>query len=191
VSWPRGRARDGGIDEIPLPARGPGATTDRTGGAPIADGAASGGGRLWLCGKHVVGPDPEAALTRVGATTIVCLNDRGELADRYPAYVEWLGTNRGTRAVWFPIPDLHAPPIEAVLPLLADLHARLDRGESVIVHCGAGIGRAGTLAACLLVSLGLGADDALAVVATNRPMAGPEAGSQRELVSELAARLAV
>ena len=185
MGWPHGRARDGGIDEIPLPRRATASPTDAG-----ADSAASAGGRLWLCGKHVVGPDPEAALARVGATTIVCLNERDELADRYPAYVDWLTANRGARAVWFPIPDLHAPPVDAVIPLLADLQARLDDGESIVVHCGAGIGRAGTLAACLLVSLGLDADDGLAVVAANRPMAGPEAGGQRELVDALAAELA-
>jgi len=181
MSWPRGRARDGGIDEIPLPV---GSAGGAGGGTELA------AGRLWLCGKHVVGPDPEAALARVGATTIVCLNERDELADRYPAYVDWLAANRGTRAVWFPIPDLHAPPMHTVLPLLEDLRERLVDGESVVMHCGAGIGRAGTLAACLLVSLGLGSDEALAVVAANRPMAGPEAGSQRELVDALAAELA-
>ena len=170
MSWPRGRARDGGIDEIPLPVT-------------------AGTGRLWLCGKHVVGPDPEGVLDRFGATTIVCLNERFELDDRYPGYVDWLSANRGTRAVWFPIPDLHAPPIGAVLPLLDDLRDRLERGELVVMHCGAGIGRAGTMATCLLITLGTDADDALAIVAASRPMAGPEVGSQRALVTELAAVL--
>ena len=61
TGWPGARARDGGIDRLPLP-----------------DTA----GALWLCGKHVVGPDPVAALARVDATTIVCLNERYELDDR-------------------------------------------------------------------------------------------------------------
>jgi len=44
---------DGGIHEIPLP--------------PPARG------RLWLCGKHAIGPDPDALMARVGADTVVCL----------------------------------------------------------------------------------------------------------------------
>jgi protein-tyrosine phosphatase len=168
AGWPSHRSRDGGIDAIPLP---------RPNGA------------LWLCGKHVTGPDPEAALARVGATTIVCLNERHELEDRYPEYVAWLAAHRGERAVWFPIPDLHAPAVEVVMPLLDELRRRLDDGERLLMHCGAGIGRAGTIAACLLMAMDVDADDALAVVADHRPMAGPEAGAQRELIEALAARI--
>ncbi len=168
--WPRGRARDGGIDEIPLP---PGATS----------------GRLWLCGKHAIGPDPQEALARVGADAIVCLTELRELADRYPGYVEWLEVEHGQRAIRFPIADLHAPPLVAMETLLTQLRPRLDAGQGLIVHCGAGIGRAGTVATCLLMSLGVGRDEALATVAAHRPMGGPEVGAQRELVDEMSRRL--
>jgi protein-tyrosine phosphatase len=57
----------------------------------------------------------------------------------------------------------------------------------VIVHCGAGIGRAGTTAILVLMALGLSASDAAAAVAAARPMAGPEAGPQRDLVDAYAA----
>ena len=168
TGWPHGRARDGGVDEIPLPA------------VP---------GRLWLCGKHAIGPDAEALVALVGATSVVCLTERHELADRYPDYVAWLDRERGGRAVWQPIHDLHAPGVEEVAPLVDDVVARLRGGEGVVVHCGAGIGRAGTLAVCVLVSLGHDVDDALAVVAAHRPMAGPEVGAQRDLVQAWVARL--
>jgi protein-tyrosine phosphatase len=171
AGWPRGRALDGGIDEIPLP-----------------DGVTR--GRLWLCGKHAVGPDPEAALARVGATTIVCLTERRELADRYPGYVDWIDAQHGERAIRFPIADLHAPPPVAMETLLEQLRGRLDAGEGLIVHCGAGIGRAGTVAVCLLMSLGVRREEALETVALHRPMSGPEVGAQRELVDELARRSA-
>ena len=146
-------------------------------------------GTLWLCGKHVVGPDPVAALARVDATTIVFLNERYELEDRYPDYVEWLTTNRDGHAVWFPIPDLHAPSLEAIRPLLADLQRRLSAGERLLLHCGAGIGRAGTVATCLLMLMGVARDDALQTVAAHRPTCGPEVGSQRDLIDELARML--
>ena len=73
--------------------------------------------------------------------------------------------------------------------LIAQLRQRLDAGEGMIVHCGAGIGRAGTVATCLLMSLGVPRDEALATVAVHRPMGGPEVGVQRDLVDELARRL--
>ncbi len=168
TGWPHGRARDGGVDEIPLPV---------------------GRGRLWLCGKHAIGPDPEALLARVEGSTVVCLNEADELEDRYPHYVDWLRANVPTRAVWFPIPDLHAPPLERVQPFLGGLLDRLAVGEHLVVHCGAGIGRAGTIASCLLVQLGMAADDAVSWVAAHRPMAGPEVGEQRVLLDALAASL--
>lgn len=162
--WPGERARNGGVDRVPLPA---------------------GAGALWLCGKHFVGPDPEAALARVGADVVVCLNEPAELADRYPAYVEWLQTHEPDRAVWFPIPDLHAPAADEAARLVDGLHRRLCDGQSLLVHCGAGIGRAGTVAAALLVTMGVPLDAALATVAAHRPLAGPESGAQSELLEAL------
>lgn len=173
--WPGRRGRDGGIDEIPL------AVVD---GEPLR-------GRLWICGKHAIGPDVEATLAEVGATTVVCLTEEFELADRYPNHLAWLRRHRDHRAVVFPIPDLHAPPLADVLALLDDLYLRLVGGEGIVIHCAAGIGRSGTVAACLLMRCGMDASSALAHVAAHRPMAGPEAGSQRELVGEMAAALAV
>ena len=165
----RDRWRDGGLDQV-----------------PVVDSP----GQLWLCGKHAVGADPEAALARIGGVgTIVCLNQRAELEDRYPEYVAWLQEHVGGRALWFPIPDLHAPELADLRPLLAEIAGRLADGGHVLVHCGAGIGRAGTLAVCLLMEHGVGRDDALDLVARHRPMAGPEVGAQRELVDELAAAL--
>lgn len=146
-------------------------------------------GGLWLCGKHVVGPDPESALARVDATTVVCLTERHELDDRYPQYVDWLSRHAGQRAVWFPIADLHAPSVETVRPLLDELVRRLTGGRRLLMHCAAGIGRAGTIAACTLMLLGAGRDEALDTVAASRPSAGPEVGTQRELVDALAVSL--
>ena len=157
------RARNGGVDEVPVP----------------------GPGRLWLCGKHFVGPDPEEALARTGAASIVCLNEAAELAARYPEYVAWLEANGPVRATWFPVPDLHAPAVDAVAPLLDAIAARLAAGEGVLVHCGAGVGRAGTIAAAVLMRLGLSRVDALTAVAASRPTAGPQADVQDDLLLAL------
>ena len=156
---------DGGIHEIPLPSPTP--------------------GRLWLCGKHAIGPDPEALLARVGADTVVCLTREHELADRYPDYVTWLRAQPPTRVLWYPIHDLHAPTLDAFAPVLTGLVERVVAGERLVVHCAAGIGRAGTVAVAMLVSLGLPLDEALDHVRRHRPAAGPEVGAQLELVRRI------
>ena len=168
-TWPRGRARHGGVDEIPLPPR-------------VA-------GRLWLAGRRFVGPDPEAAMRSVGASMIVCLCESFELAERYPAYVDWLdGPPGGTggSGLWWPVPDLHAPPVESARSLVHELAGHLRRGEGVLMHCGAGLGRAGTLAAAVLLHFGATLAEALGTVAAARPGAGPEVGAQKDLLDALA-----
>jgi protein-tyrosine phosphatase len=143
---------------------------------------------MWLCGKQYVGPNPDAALAAVNADAIVCLCERAELAERFPAYVAWLEATTGERAVWFPIPDLHAPDPGAARRLLGLLRQRLAAGDRLVMHCGAGIGRAGTMAAALLITMGVELTAALATVAGSRPMAGPEAGAQMDLLVALAAQ---
>lgn len=165
IDWRAERSRNGGADRIPLP-----------------DGI---GGGLWLCGKHFIGPDAEVALGKTGATTAVCLSQSAELADRYPEYVQWLHDNQPARAVWFPVPDLHAPAVDSARAFVDALVERIRGGEVLLVHCGAGIGRAGTMAAAVLMHLGVGLDAAVATVAASRPMAGPEAGAQRDLLEAL------
>ncbi len=165
--WPAGRSRHGGVDEVPLP---------------------EGPGRLWLCGKHFIGPDPAAALSECGADRVVCLCERSELEGRYPQYVAWLDAHVGGVATWFPVPDLHAPRADEVVPLLDRLRRLVSAGHGVLMHCGAGIARAGTLAAALLIRMDVPLDEALAVVAGARPMGGPEAGSQSALLTELSDR---
>lgn len=169
MSWLTRRQRDGGIDRVPLPE-----------GVP---------GRLWLCGKHAIGPDHEALLAEVGVpATVVCLTERHELADRYPAYVAWLD-DPTSPSRWFPIHDLHAPDPDTMERFGGELVERLRDGDTLVVHCAAGKGRAGTTAVCVLLGLGMALDDALHTVAWARPGAGPEVGVQRELVHVLAERL--
>ncbi len=165
--WAEERSRHGGIDEIPLPEPLP--------------------GRLFLCGKQFICPDPEAAMAHVGASLVVCLNERAEL-DRYPNYLDWMRAQSRQRFLWWPIPDLGAPDHEAFLRLLAELAKRLVDGERLIVHCGGGIGRAGTVAVAMLVAFGVEPGDAIDHVREHRPMAGPEAGAQSELLRWLTER---
>lgn len=157
------------IDRIPLP------TTD---------------GSLWLCAKRDIGPDPDAALARAdGASLAVCLNPEGELVGSYPDYVAWLRANQPDRALWFPIRNFGAESADATMPLLDMIVDRLEAGEGVVMHCAMGQGRAGTMAACLLMRLGAGRDEALQTVAAHRVFAGPQDQSQWAMIDDVARAL--
>lgn len=163
MAWPKGRQLDGGLDQIVIDGEGVG---------------------IWLCGKHLIGPDPEAAVARVvgGPVTVLCLCQRHEFDQRYPAYLEWLITNVDDRALWRPIPDLTAPELDQAASIVAEINARVDRGHQVLIHCAAGMGRAPTIAACALISRGHTPASVLAAISSCRPLAGPETGDQAELV---------
>ncbi|MFZ9157704.1 MAG: protein-tyrosine phosphatase family protein [Ilumatobacteraceae bacterium] len=167
-------------------AEGPSSTFNMNGGihhVPISGLP----GKLWLCGKHLIAPDPEGTLLSVGATHVVCLVREYELADRYPSYVEWLRSSGS--ATWFPINDLSLPRLEEIRAPFQSVYSRVHGGESVIVHCAAGIGRAGSFATALCMMSGMNLDVAVAHVRRHRPGAGPEAGEQREVLEELARSL--
>jgi protein-tyrosine phosphatase len=163
VSWLTERQRDGGIDEVRV------------------DGAA---GSLWLCGKHRIGPDPEGVVASVQASLVVCLTEAHELEGRYPTYVEWLRTD--PRACWFPVPDLSVPDDVEWTALIAGVLHELRGGSNVIVHCAAGIGRAGTAACSVLLAAGVPLEAAEQRVAESRIGAGPQSRDQAAFIREWA-----
>jgi protein-tyrosine phosphatase len=155
---------DGGIHEVPL------------------DGTV---GKLWLCGKHFIGHDVEAIRAERNITYVVCLVEEHELRDRYDAYAQWHRDNAGSPSVWFPIPDLSYPSFDDALEFVEHVTELVRDKGSIVVHCAAGIGRAGTTATAILMMLGMPMYEALSHVRAHRPMAGPETGRQEEFIRQL------
>jgi hypothetical protein len=159
------------IDRIPLPPDVP--------------------GRLYATGFTDVGSDPDGALRTVGADTLLCLLTDEDIVLRFPAFASWLEANAGSaRAWWFPIDDGGVAHDETMLDLVGDLVERLGAGQSIVVHCGAGIGRTSLACGLALVALsGRPLDEALAEVRAARSGAGPENPVQRAHLDRLADRL--
>jgi ADP-ribosyl-[dinitrogen reductase] hydrolase len=78
----------------------------------------------------------------------------------------------GMKSDWFPIPDGGVPTSTAeIVATVRTARSAIATGERVVLHCRGGLGRAGTVAACILISLGETADDAIVRVREARPRA--------------------
>ena len=81
---------------------------------------------------------------------------------------------RQRRFVWHhvPIPDFGAPAeasLAAWRQVAPDVDAALNDGAKIGLHCAAGLGRTGTIAAKILSERGMTADAAIALVRARRP----------------------
>ena len=117
-------------------------------------------------------------LTVLGVTTVVSLIEthetRNDLDERYRA--------AGLAVVRYPIRDFCAPAdARSFTTLLEDLGRRLGAGERLYVHCIGGLGRTGTVFACLLKLFGADGDVVQLVRALYRP-AAIESPEQRQFI---------
>ena len=102
-----------------------------------------------------------AALRRAGVRRIISLTTT-------PLDDGLLSLNR-IAGLHIPMADLTAPTMEQADAFVEALSKFVASGEKVAVHCGAGLGRTGTMLACYLVSTGLDADEAIREVRKRRP----------------------
>ena len=121
-------------------------------------------------------------LRRQGIQVVVCLAEREEVRDKSATYAAALEAQTVPCPVEsFPIADFGVPDDrEAFWALASSVGRRLTSGERVVIHCGAGIGRTGTLAACVLLALGeplAGAEQAVSAARSH-----PETAAQHALV---------
>ena len=68
-----------------------------------------------------------------------------------------------------PIEDFSVPTLAQAQRLVGELELGLRQGERLAIHCWAGLGRSGTIAACWQVGRGMKPRDAIALVRWIRP----------------------
>jgi protein-tyrosine phosphatase len=126
-----------------------------------------------------------AAMRAAGIGHVLCLNGAAEIALKSPAYAALLGSGAAPWQVHaYPIEDFSVPDdLGEFAAWLGVQVARLRAGETLLLHCGAGIGRTGMTALGLLGALGLPPAEAAARVYA----AGshPETEAQRDAVATL------
>jgi len=150
---------------------------------PVPDLGSPIPGRLWLQsmpGRLESWPAflDEARLRQLHL--VVCLNPLEEVAQLSPGYHKAISEGRlPFRWQHLPMRDfgLGADP-QAFRQGVEQIAHSLVLGEQVLLHCAAGIGRTGTVAACVLKSLGLPRETALSTVraAGSNPQSALQSG---------------
>jgi atypical dual specificity phosphatase len=118
-------------------------------------------------------PDSEeeiAALASQGVSLLVNLHTRAHPAGALAAH--------GLTELHLPTRDFTAPKMESIATAVAAVDREIAAGRRVAIHCGAGLGRTGTLAACYLVHTGMKAEAAIKAVRRARPGSIETAGQE-------------
>jgi protein-tyrosine phosphatase len=134
-------------------------------------------GRL-ICGPRPPRPFREgvATLVELGVSTIACLLDEHEMPAELVAAYE----TAALEVLRLPIADFGRPQdADDLSVFLDDLLRRLRRHETIYLHCFAGIGRTGTVLACLLKTAGAVGDPVRLVRAIYDPRALETDAQQR------------
>ncbi len=124
-----------------------------------------------------IGPYPSqeevAQLSKEGFRVIVRLTEEERQA--YQLSSEWI------EGLHFPMPDYGLPSADQIVQWVRNMIFYRDAGIKVYMHCRAGYGRAGTMAAIYLVSTGVSAHRAINLTRARRP-GTIETDSQQKIV---------
>lgn len=125
------------------------------------------GGRLWGASRPGY-PDVPASPRQIeaavrewagaGVDAVVTLMEEPEVARICPGFFDALARH-GLESLRYPIPDFGAPDDPArFCAFVADIRGRLARGQAILAHCNAGLGRTAIFLASLLKGCGLPGD---------------------------------
>src|SRR5207248_2187949 len=134
--------------------------------------------------------DEMAGWRAAGAELVVSLLTPGEAAEFTLEGEAVAAETSGMRLVAFPVPDRDVPASrDRFREVVSEVTGELAAGRGVVIHCRQGIGRAGLVAAGVLVAAGLDPGEAVARVSAARGRPVPETPAQRRWLDEFAGEL--
>jgi protein-tyrosine phosphatase len=133
------------------------------------------------------GRDQFRELADAGVSVVVSLLPAAE-ADRLALGDEARRCRQaGLDFINVPVPDFATPAdFETAAALVAALADQISGGDTVAVHCRAGIGRSGMITSAILCALGTVPEEAMAAVSAARGCQVPETEAQRDWVRRFA-----
>ena len=141
-----------------------------------------GQGFLAVMAKPVSGEwiaDEFRGIAQFGLQRLVSLLEMHEIRDLGLQAAPDLCAENQVDFVHFPIKDRGLPSsFSAAQKLVIRLHSDITNGHNTVIHCRAGIGRTGLLAAAILIRDGLDAKAALTLVSKARGITVPDTEEQ-------------
>ena len=146
-----------------------------------------GEGFLAVMAKPVAGEwieDEFSGIAQFGIRCLVSLLEPHEIKELGLSSAPKLCAANGIAFVHFPLKDRGVPSTSMkTMELVDDVYQRILRGENVVIHCRAGIGRTGLLAASVLVRHGHSPQDAFRMISKARGVQVPDTVEQSEWVA--------
>jgi protein-tyrosine phosphatase len=135
--------------------------------------------------------DEISGWSRAGIRHVVCLLEEHEVHELGITDEARLCSDNGIVYHPFPIVDRGVPAsLEDAGALFEKIASFVAAGQPVFVHCRAGIGRSGLVAAAILVHLGLPFESAFATLSAARRLQVPDTQSQIDWTYAYATRVA-
>ncbi len=145
-------------------------------------------GKLSVMAKPVSGEwieDEFIGFNRLGINLIVSLIEKHEEIELGLTREAELCSQNNIEFVSFPIPDRGIPNYKQAMNLADSLATKINNSAHVAIHCRAGIGRTGIIAAAVLIKLGVSPQEALHQISVTRGVQIPDTVEQEKWVLAL------
>ncbi len=130
--------------------------------------------------------DEICGLSALGVNVVVSLLDFGEILELGLREEKKICEANGLEYIAFPIKDRSVPESPAhTVQFVRNLHLKLLAGQRIVIHCRAGIGRSGLIAACLLLHSHEAPGKAFALISKARRVDVPDTQEQKNWVSKI------
>lgn len=126
-------------------------------------------------------PDDVAALKKQGVDIVVSALTSTEMVELGLELEEEECSRHGIKFISHPIRDRQVPDRNSTMDdLVEKLTTKIDSGLSIVIHCRAGIGRSGLIAAGVLIANGFEVDQAIDTISRSRGCRIPDTPEQVE-----------